>query len=140
MITEAIKAHLVNSTVTSVFLAGLGGAPDRVYPLIMPQKKPRGAAVVPAVVIALSSVERQKLYCGTSGKILSRLILDCYATSYDEAKVLADAVRQALQDYSGNLGGIIAVADASLESEIDLQDIDPGLYRVSQSWAIWHTE
>jgi hypothetical protein len=139
-IGEALKRELVTSTVTAAYVAGVGGAPDRVYPLVIPQKKPGGAAQVPAVVYSVSATERQKLYCGTDGTVRTRLSLDSYATTYEEARALADAVRGVLEDFRGLLGGTLEVQDATLETEIDLMDIEPGLYRVSQSWAVWHTD
>ncbi|MEO8224129.1 MAG: hypothetical protein ABI661_04945 [Gammaproteobacteria bacterium] len=137
---EALKAELTMSTVTAIYLVPGGGLPDRVYPLIIPQQKKNGPAQVPAVVYAINGAERQLLYCGTSNVIRSRLQIDCYDLTYEGARELADAVRETLQDFSGLLGAIVEVRNAALETEIDLQDIDPGLYRVSQSWAFWHVE
>lgn len=137
---EGLKAELVASTATAAYIAGVGGAPDRVYPLVMPQKIPHGTRQIPALVYARNSVERQQLYCGTSGLVRSRLSIDSYDETYDGAQELATAVRETLQDFQGLLGGIVDVRNAFLESEIDLQDIEPGLYRVSQSWAVWHVE
>ena len=137
---DGLKAELVASTATAAYLAGVGGAPDRVYPLVIPQKKPQGFSQIPAVVYARNSVERQLLYCGTSGLVRTRVSLDCYDDTYAGAQELAAAVRETLQDFQGLLGAIVDVRNASLETEIDLQDIEPGLYRVSQSWAFWHVE
>jgi len=139
MIGEALKIHLVQATPTAAYLAGAPD-PDRVYPLIIPQKKPRGPAQVPCVVYRISGVDRQQLYCGTSSTVPTRMELDSYAIDYDEAHALADAVKAVLQDFRGMLGGIVALKNATLENEIDLQDIDPGLFRVNQSWAFWHLE
>jgi hypothetical protein len=139
MIGAAIKAELVQATPTAGFLTDAPN-PDRVYPLIMPQKKPNGPAQVPAVVYGQANTDRQALYCGTSGTVATRLTLDSYAIDYDEVHDLAKAVKDVLQDFRGLLGGIVRVKDAKLENEIDLPDVDPGLFRVSQSWVFWHLE
>jgi len=139
-LAAALHAELATNTTTATYLAGLAGAPNRIYPLMIPQKVPGGAPQLPAVVTALTSVERQVLYCGTSGLVRSRVNLDCYALTFDEAKELADAVRQVLQDFNGMLGQILDVRNAAMDTEIELVDIEPGIYRVSQSWAIWHVE
>ena len=140
MIWQGLKAELAGDSHTAAYLAGLDGAPDRIYPLVIPQKVPRGVQTVPCVVYQETAVERQLTYCGTSGLVRSRMALDIYATSYDQCKLLAAAVRNALQDFNGLLGGIVDVRNAILETELELQDIEPGLYRVTQSWAFWHVE
>lgn len=134
---SALRVELAGHTATATFLAG---TPDRVFPQVIPQKVPGGAAQIPAVVYERRVVQRQVTYCGTSGLVRTTVSLDCYAASYDEAQDLAAAVRGALIDYSGLLGGIVDVRAASLDTEFDVQDFEPGLYRVSQSWTFWHTE
>lgn len=137
MLHIGLTAELVNSTVTAAYLAG---TPHRVYPLVLPQKKPRGAAVIPAVTFETKSVSRQVTYCGTSGLVMTSMGLNCYADKYDDVKLLAKAVKDVLQDFRGQLGGIVDVRAASLETEFDIQDFEPGLFRVPQSWNFWHVE
>lgn len=134
----ALAAELVGHTATAGYVAGIGGAPNRIYPLVIPQKVPHGAAQLPGVVYSITSVERQLTYCGTSGLIRTRLSVDCYDDNYDDARALAAAVRAVLLDFTGLLGGTEDVRHMALETEIDLQDPEPGLYRVNQSWAVWH--
>lgn len=137
MLHVALEQELITNTHTATYLAG---TPNRVYPLIIPQKIPRGAAQVPCVVYEISAVARQVTYCGVSGLARTSILLDCYAEDYHTAKQLAQAVRETLSDYQGMLGGTVSVRNMALETELDLHDIEPGLYRVSQSWTIWHVE
>jgi hypothetical protein len=139
-LATALRVHLVAATATATYLAGLDGAQDRVYPLVIPQKKPGGAAQVPCCVTAVGSVDRQPLYCSTDGVVRSRMTLDFYAETFDEAKEMAEAARSVLLDFRGVLGGIADVRDMKLENETELVDMEPGLYRVSQQWAVWHAE
>lgn len=140
MIWQGLRKELISNAETARYLAGTGTDPDRVFPLVIPQKQPGGAAQVPCLVYQAANVERQVTYCGTSRLVLARMVLDLYATGYDEVKLLAEAVRRALQDFEGLLGGIVDVRSATLESELELQDIEPGLFRVTQSWDFWHVE
>lgn len=135
-----LVAHLVAATNTSTYLAGGVGEPDRVYPLVIPQKVPGGAPQVPCVVYEQVDAQRQVAYCGTSGLVRTSLRLDCYSTSYDESRALAQAVYEVLRDFRGMLGNMADVRAASLSTEFDVQDFEPGLYRVSQSWTFWHLE
>lgn len=137
MFHDGLAKELAENTNTSAYLAG---TPDRVYPMVIPQKVPRGAPQIPCIVYALRNVERQVTYCATSGLVRSTMQLDCYSSDYSEAKLLARAVYDVLQDFKGLLGGTIDVRAASLETEFDIQDFEPGLYRVSQSWVFWHVE
>lgn len=137
---KAIKAELLGHTATQSFLAGDTGQFDRVFPGVIPQKKVNGPPQHPCVTYTQSNVDRQVLSCGTDGTVETLMQLDCVALRYDEAHELADAVRGVLLDFRGMLGGIVRVRAASLSSESDLSDIEPGLYRVTQTWAIWHRE
>jgi hypothetical protein len=132
-----LRNELIAATTTAAYLAGV---PDRVYPLVIPQKVPGGAAQVPCVVYAYQSIDRQTTYCGVSGLARATMMLDCYATTYDEARDLAAAVFAVLTDFRGMLGGVTAVRTATLETELDLEDPEPGLYRVMQTWTIWYEE
>lgn len=136
----SLEHYLAQDSLTAVYLAG---SPNRIYPGVIPQKVPRGAAQTPCVVYDLRSVERQVLYCGTDGLARSVLNLDCYATEYNVSKQLAQAVYYALRDFRGPMGPVdntVIVKTANLETEFDVQDFEPGLYRVSQSWSIWYAE
>lgn len=140
MLHIALEHHLVSDTSTQQYLSG---DPNRVYPGVIPQKKPRGPAQTPCVVYELRSVDRQVKYCGTDGLVRSIMTLDCYAVTYNDAKILAKAVYDSLRDFRGEMGpvgGRVFVKTANLETEFDVQDFEPGLYRVSQSWSIWHAE
>lgn len=139
-LAAAIRAELVSHTASAIYVAGVDGAPDRVYPVVIPQKVPNGAQVVPAVVMSVGTVDRSRTQCGTIALVRTRVTLDCYATTYAEAHDLAAAVRQVLIDFRGELGQQLTVKDAALQNEIDLSDIEPGLYRVSQDWEFWHVE
>lgn len=137
MLHIALEQELVTATHTATYLAG---NPNRVYPLVIPQKVVRGAAQTPCVVYETGGVDRQTTYCGTSGLVRTTMRLDSYAEDYNTAKEVAQAVREVLSDFRGTLGGTVEVRHAKLETEFDLQDFEPGLYRVSQSWTIWHVE
>lgn len=137
---QAIKEELRSNTGSGALLDPGAGKPVRVFPQVIPQKVPGGAWQVPAVTYERRAVARSVTYCGTIGLVRTTMSLDCYALTYDDAHELASAVRSALIDYKGTLGGIVDVRHASLETEFDVQDFEPGLYRVSQSWNFWHVE
>lgn len=138
-LTEALKAELVSNTNTSSLLAGSSPGLDRVYPLVIPQKKP-GVKQLPGVVYTRTAWAAGVSYCGTDELVMTTLRIDCYDVTYDGADELARAVRGALMDFRGNLGGTVEVRTANLETEFDVQDFEPGLFRVTQSWNFWHVE
>ncbi len=140
MLHIGLEEELATHTTTAPYLAGVGSAPNRIYPLVIPQKKPRGAEVTPCVVYETRDVQRQTTYCGVSGLVRTLMQIDSYAVDYNTSKEVAQAVREVLSDFRGMLGGTVDVRNATLETEFDIQDFEPGLYRVSQSWAIWHVE
>jgi len=123
-------------------IADLLGDPPRtrIYRGLIPQKQPGQKAKMPAVVINISTPDRQVANCGTVGTVMSRLQLDCYDLTHDGAWAVAAEVRSTLLDFRGMLGGTVLVRSASLENESEIVDLEPGLYRVLQTWAIWHKE
>lgn len=138
---KGLRAHLVSATETAPLLAKEDASQvDRVFPMVIPQKRTGGPKQLPCVVYAITIDPRQVTQCGSSNLILGTVTLDCYSSKYDEAHALANAVRASLIDFRGLLGAIVRVRAASLQSELDLSDIEPGLYRVQQTWAIWHLE
>lgn len=136
MINEAVYQHLV----ATAGVAALVGT--RIHPLVIPQRIAATSQRVPAVVYSISGVDRAVSYCGTDRLVRSTLGIDCYAAGYDAARALATAVRTALVDFSGPMGSatVVPVRTCNIETEFDLMDIEPGLYRVSQQWTIWHEE
>lgn len=136
MINQALFQHLA----ADVAVAALVGT--RIHPLVIPQRIAASTQRVPAVVYSTSGVERGVSYCGTDALVRSTIAIDCYAAGYDAARALATAVRTALVDFSGPMGSatVVPVRTCNIETEFDLMDIEPGLYRVSQQWTIWHEE
>jgi len=106
----------------------------RIYPAIIPQ-----TGLQPCIVYNKQSRDRQQLFCGVDGLLRTTVDIDCYAKIYDDAVGLANAVTAALTNFSGTLG-TTRVPKVFLDNELDLQDIEPGLYRQSQTWIFWHRE
>lgn len=121
-------------------------AGTRIFPLVIPQKVYSEATKQPCLVYSFDAKNRQKRFSGTDSLVASSVQVDCYATTYRQAQLLASAVRAVLLDYAGTWTGNTSpqvshkVQKCFLENEIDLDDPEPGLYRVSQSWAIWYDE
>lgn len=111
-------------------IAALAGI--RVFPLIMEQP-----AKVPAVVYTQTGRNGDQTMCGPGGLVNVLFMIDSYAKSYEAAHALADAVQTSLDNFRGMMGDT-PIASIALESETDLTDPDPGLFRVSQTFNIWH--
>lgn len=118
----------------------------RIFPVVIPQKVYSDATKQPCLVYSFDAKNRQKRFSGTDSLVASSVQIDCYATTYRQAQLLASAVRSVLLDYAGTWIGNTSpqvshkVQKCFLENEVDLDDPEPGLYRVSQSWAIWYDE
>ena len=135
LLHQAIKEHLEVDTSVSSLMG------SRFFYGVIPQKITNdGASRVPCVVFERRGVNRQVTYCGTNDLVQTLVTLDIYALTYTAARQLAQEVRKSLIDFRGLLSGVVSVRAASLDTEFDLQDMEPGLYRVSQSWTFWHEE
>lgn len=80
---------------------GVGAvAGDRIYPNALPQ-----GVTYPAIRYQRISTARRYAIDAKQETAMSRLQIDCYATTLAEALSLADAARAALDFYTGTAGG-----------------------------------
>lgn len=126
MIETGLFTYLANSP--GVTAANEG----RVYPLHKPQNDDQTC-----VVYRVISREFSRTFCGQPNITASRVQLDCWATSYSEAKALAKAVREALDFHKGDMGGV-DVLSVQWQFENDDFESDTGFYRVVQDITIYH--
>lgn len=127
MIEEALVALLGHSSLDTL----IGG---RVYAV-----DAADSATLPAIVYSKISSKRLRSLSGSSpGLALSRLQLDVYAEEYDQAKSVSRAVIERLDGFSGTSSGI-ELRKMWLDAEEDLYEGDPGVYRVSMDFLVWHS-
>lgn len=112
----------------------------RIFDGVIPQRPQGNLQLMPAIVYARRGVQRARTYCASDQLVVSSVVLDCYATAYRQAFELGQAVKTALMDYRGLLNDTLRCRDAALQTEIDLSELEPGLFRISQTWSIWHQE
>lgn len=111
----------------------------RIFPLVIPQRSAQTVLRHPCLVYSRLDVRRQQRFCETDGLVRSHFQLDCYAPTYAESASVAAATRAALIDFRGTMG-TVRVRAVFLDSQNDLVEPDPGLYRVVQRFIIWHDE
>lgn len=133
----SIKRGLYAFLTTAPGITALAGT--RVYAEVIPDQDFDQASLRPCLVYSRQGVERTRTFCGTIPLVTSTFSIDCYAPTADAAEQLAAAVRSALTDYRGLMGSV-TVQDVQLVNDFDLLDLEPGLFRVALSFAIWHLE
>lgn len=138
MISKALFSHLSNDPVVGPLVAN--GNAYRIFPHHIPQQAGGGLPRVPCIVYGIAGQVRTKTYCGTSRLIQSSISIDNYATTMAGAEDLSAAVRDSLIDFRGLMGNQLRVRDVSLEGSLSLDDMEPGLFRVSQTFEFWHVE
>lgn len=128
ILEQGLFAFLSADTAISAIVA------DRIFPLMQ-----RGDAQ-PSLVYSRVAAQRTQRLCNTTDPALRGAFqIDSYAKTYEEVKELADIVRQTLVDFAGDMGGT-HVSTVILDTEIDMLDPEPGLYRVLQTYFIWFVE
>lgn len=137
MIEEALKSHLTADTAVAALV--VVGDYGRIFPMVIPQKAPNGQVQMPCLVYAVVAEAHDKLYCGTSKLAQCTVSVDAYAKTMKGAREMSAAARTALIDYRGMMGSV-AVRDVSLVSSTTLVDMEPGLYRVADTFTIWYEE
>lgn len=140
MIQEGLYAYLSQNAGVSALVS------TRIYPIVIPEQAYADATRQPCIVYSFDGKERQVRFSGTDSLVAASVQIDCYARTYASAHAVALAVRTAMVDYSGIWTGTGSPQSSNdikkvfIENEFDLMDIEPGLYRVSQTYTIWYDE
>ena len=94
------------------------------YPFLLPQN-----CTLPAVAYFPVSVERAHSFIQDTGFVKQRMQFSCFAKSYKAATAMAKVIQEALQNFSGVLGGL-AIGGVLIESESADHESDTGIYSV----------
>ena len=120
------------------YLSGVSGVTNivstRIYPVRLPD-----APTLEAIVYTVISAPRTEDLSGSSGLGTAIVQIDCWANTYSEANTLAEAVRQAMQGYSGTMGGT-TVEGVHLLDELDNFEEDINERRKILRFSIWFRE
>jgi len=127
MIEAAIRSILINDdTVKDIT--------TRCYPVTIPQ-----SPTYPLILYTKITGTRDHHLQGPSGHAHPRFQIEAWSKTYTEAKTLADAIREALDGYSGTAAGT-KIGSCLIESEQDIYESEIEVYRVTSDWFIWHEE
>jgi hypothetical protein len=128
MIEKGLHTFLTGTAAISALVSA------RVYPVWLPQ-----SPTLPCLTYQRISGSRVRSLTGPSSLAHPRIQIDCWAATYDGAKTLAEAVRVALDGYSG-LMGTVEVFGVIVHGDRDLYDPEVKISRVSMDITIWHIE
>lgn len=133
---EAAVYKLMTDDATVAALVG-----TRIYPAIAPQ-----STVTPYIVYQRIATQHLHTMDGIAGLAETTIQIDCYASTYGAVKALADAVRLALDGYTGTpvgdgtvIGGIL-LDNTNDNPESPQTGLETILQRVSMDFTIWYEE
>ncbi len=126
-IEEALKYIIVNNSTVKAITT-------RCYPATIPQN-PEYPLVLYMKITGVRSHHLQ----GPSGSAHPRFQVEAWAATYAEVKALANAIREALDGYSGTVSGC-KVRSILIQSERDSYESAVECHRVIQDYMIWHNE
>ena len=127
MIESAIRSILITDDTVKAITT-------RCYPVTIPQ-----SPTYPLILYTKITGMRDHTLRGASGHAHPRFQIEAWAETYTEAKTLADAIRNALDDYSGTVLGTV-IGSCLIDSEQDVYESEIEVYRVLQDYFIWHEE
>lgn len=117
----ALKSHLA----ADAGITALVG--DRIWPLVRAQ-----GASLPALTYQRIAGTPSTDLDGLDGDLTVVLVqVDCWASGFDAARVLAELVRVRIQTAADSFRG-------NLQSDRDFYEDDVKLYRVSQDFSLWY--
>lgn len=127
---EQVVKHQIEASPTLARLVGL-----RVYPIVAPV-----SAALPFVIYQRSAIERSQTLSVPVGVPRVSVQVDTYAATYEQAREIADALRQNLDGWTGSAYGV-EVKHVALESERDgFVQLDgselPPVYQVNQTFDV----
>lgn len=129
-----LRAHILDDSGVSSLVD------ERMYPVMLPQN-----VTYPA--LSYNQVSGVRIYdlCGPTGRVKPRISINSWATTYAEVRSLADAVRQAIEGFTGTMGDSpgTPISDVKLDNEVDLFEDEAGtigIYRVMQDYILSHSE
>lgn len=134
MIEDGFKIYLTDTDTGSAALAVAEMIKGEIYGGIAP-----AFAKLPRLVYSEIGYQNTQSLCRSDKTVRKNYLFDCYAKTKRESRLLATALREAMVDYRGFMGDT-KVKTITLDSELDLLDPDPGLFRVEQSYVIWLVE
>lgn len=111
MAFKSPEAAIRSVLLASPAMAALIG--NRVFPVLAPATAP-----LPFVTWRRISVQRQQSMAGPIGMPTVYLSVDVFAETYEAARTLADAIRQVLDGWGGEMNDV-SVASVSLTNEAD---------------------
>ena len=126
-IEKAIRSILIADTAVKAIT-------NRCYPGKIPQNPE-----YPLIVYYKVTGNRDHHLQGPSGLAHPRFQVEAWATTYDAAKALANAIREALDGYKGTVGAV-AIGSILIESERDVYEDAVSCHRVIMDFFVWHSE
>lgn len=111
----------------------------KVYPIMAPS-----STALPFITYRRSGIQRQQTLQNPAGVPRVSFEVQTYAATYEEARQVADAVRQTLDGYAGTIDNTV-IHQCSLESEVDdfvaLAGADlPPAYQITLTYDVWWQE
>ena len=127
MIETAIRYILINDATVKAITT-------RCYPVTIPQ-----SPTYPLILYTKITGMRDHTLRGASGHTHPRFQIEAWAKASTGVKTLADAIRNALDDYTGTASGTV-IHSCLIDSERDAYESAIEVYRVIQDYFIWHEE
>jgi len=113
----------------------VGATTAGVYPVMAPQN-----ASLPIVVYRRSGTTRSRNIQSQTGMPVATFSVATVSESYTEAKTIGEAVRLALDNFTGDVSGVkivtVAIVSESDNMESPLEGRDKPLYRVDQVYEV----
>jgi len=130
----------IEKALRSVLIAA-SDVTDLVSSRIYPEHRQQGNDF-PAITYQLLGTSPQNSTSGHTSITRAIMAFDCIATSYGAAKILAEAVRQALMDYSGTSEGVVVKSchhegDNTIIEDSQVAE-DRGVSRIISDYIVWY--
>ena len=107
----------------------------RIYPVILPQDP-----TYPAITFNIDGIRDTFTFNdGQTSFVGADIQIDAWATTQKGAEDLAAAINNALQNHTGDMGGVV-VNRCFREAQVDIYESTVNAYRRSLSYVCWHTE
>jgi len=128
IIEDGLFSYLSNNAGVAAIVS------NRIYPLVMAQK-----TTLPAITYQTTALRPDRSLAGNTGRMAATIQINAWAGTHVAVKQLAEALRAALNDYSGAMGSD-TIERSRVETETDGFDEETNFYRVGMQITIIYNE
>lgn len=127
-----IRSFILSAPGVSAIVGG------RVYPGHIPIESYNDDSKKPCIVYNEQASSRNRAFCASETIRVDTVLVSCFSPSFDTARSVG-ALVEGLDAFVGNIGST-RIISAFIQTTMDMEDFEPGLFRRNIIFTIWNKD